>query len=208
MTARQSHDYKIKLLMIGDSGVGKSCLVLRFSNNEFTSSFITTIGIDFKIKMMEINGKRVKVHLWDTAGQERFRTITNAYYRGAHGVLLVYDVTDEHSFMNIRTWMNNIERHANDSISKVIIGNKCDIINDRVIPAEQGKNLASEYNVPFYETSAKTDINVAKVFLDIATEIVKNKFSEDEELDNKKKGKNIKLHPNARNQRNCACKLL
>eukprot|EP01084_Bolivina_argentea_P216106 367132_1 len=211
MTSRQPHDYKIKLLMIGDSGVGKSCLVLRFSNNQFTSSFITTIGIDFKIKTIEIDGKRVKIQLWDTAGQERFRTITNAYYRGADGVLLVYDVTDEHSFMNIRTWMNNIEQHASESISKVIMGNKCDMINDRVISADRGRDLASEYNVSFYETSAKTDINVQKVFIDIAKDVIKNKFLSEEQQDitrNKENGFSLHQKQNGNNQRNCACQLL
>jgi len=98
MARAPPYDYLIKLLMIGDSGVGKSCLLLRFSDDSFTTSFITTIGIDFKIKTVEIEGKRVKLQIWDTAGQERFRTITTAYYRGAMGILLVYDITDEQSF--------------------------------------------------------------------------------------------------------------
>lgn len=96
--ARADYDYLIKLLLIGDSGVGKSCLLLRFSDGSFTTSFITTIGIDFKIRTIELDGKRIKLQIWDTAGQERFRTITTAYYRGAMGILLVYDVTDESSF--------------------------------------------------------------------------------------------------------------
>eukprot|EP01084_Bolivina_argentea_P052664 96739_1 len=119
MSSSKQYDYKFKLLMIGDSGVGKSCLLLRFSDNRYTSSFMATVGIDFKIKTIEINGKRLRLILWDTAGQEKFRTITNAYYKGADGVLLVYDVTYVHSFINIRTWMNNIEQHASESFSKV-----------------------------------------------------------------------------------------
>ncbi|XP_075521952.1 ras-related protein RAB1BV-like isoform X2 [Primulina tabacum] len=99
--ARADYDYLIKLLLIGDSGVGKSCLLLRFSDGSFTTSFITTIGIDFKIRTVELDGKRIKLQIWDTAGQERFRTITTAYYRGAMGILLVYDVTDESSFNNV-----------------------------------------------------------------------------------------------------------
>lgn len=105
----------IKLLLIGDSGVGKSCLLLRFSDDSFTPSFITTIGIDFKIRTITLDGKRIKLQIWDTAGQERFRTITTAYYRGAMGILLVYDVTDEKSFGNIRNWVKNIEQHASES---------------------------------------------------------------------------------------------
>jgi len=108
-------------------GVGKSCLLLRFSDGSFTTSFITTIGIDFKIRTIELDGKRIKLQIWDTAGQERFRTITTAYYRGAMGILLVYDVTDESSFNNIRNWIRNIEQHASDSVNKILVGNKADM---------------------------------------------------------------------------------
>jgi len=177
-TARQAaYDYLIKLLMIGDSGVGKSCLLLRFSDDSFTTSFITTIGIDFKIKTVEIDGKRVKLQIWDTAGQERFRTITTAYYRGAMGILLVYDITDEQSFLNIRNWIRNIEQHASDSVQKILIGNKCDMVDDRVITTDRGKELADEYGIKFFETSAKTDTNVKESFISIATDIVTKKIS-------------------------------
>ncbi|XP_073066598.1 ras-related protein RAB1BV-like isoform X2 [Primulina eburnea] len=125
--ARADYDYLIKLLLIGDSGVGKSCLLLRFSDGSFTTSFITTIGIDFKIRTIELDGKRIKLQIWDTAGQERFRTITTAYYRGAMGILLVYDVTDESSFNNIRNWIRNIEQHASDNVNKILVGNKADM---------------------------------------------------------------------------------
>ena len=109
MPEQQAFDVLVKLLLIGDSGVGKSCLLLRYSDDKFNTSHITTIGIDFKIKTVDLDQKKVKMQIWDTAGQERFRTITAAYYRGAHGVLLVYDVTDEGSFENVRNWMRNIE---------------------------------------------------------------------------------------------------
>lgn len=118
-------------------GVGKSCLLLRFCDNSFTPSFITTIGIDFKIRTMEIDGERVKLQIWDTAGQERFRTITTAYYRGAMGILLVYDVTDERSFNNIRNWIRNVEQHASPNVNKILIGNKCDMEDKRVAPRER-----------------------------------------------------------------------
>lgn len=114
------------------TGVGKSCLLLRFCDNSFTPSFITTIGIDFKIRTMEVDGERVKLQIWDTAGQERFRTITTAYYRGAMGILLVYDVTDERSFNNIRNWLRNVEQHASPNVNKILVGNKCDSEDKRV----------------------------------------------------------------------------
>ncbi|RHZ49998.1 hypothetical protein Glove_508g12 [Diversispora epigaea] len=168
-----AYDYLIKLLLIGDSGVGKSCLLLRFSDDSFTPSFITTIGIDFKIRTIELDGKRIKLQIWDTAGQERFRTITTAYYRGAMGILLVYDVTDERSFNNIRNWFSNIEQHATEGVNKILIGNKCDWIEKMAITKEQGQALADEFGIKFLETSAKANINVEEAFFTLARDIKK-----------------------------------
>ncbi|KAJ1721698.1 GTP-binding protein [Coemansia erecta] len=168
-----SYDYLMKLLLIGDSGVGKSCLLLRFSDDQFTPSFITTIGIDFKIRTVEVDGKRIKLQIWDTAGQERFRTITTAYYRGAMGILLVYDVTDERSFNNIENWHMNVEQHASEGVNKILIGNKCDIEERRAVPKEKGQALARELNIEFMETSAKSNIQVEEAFLKLASDIKK-----------------------------------
>lgn len=162
------YDYLIKLLLIGDSGVGKSCLLLRFADDSFTPSFITTIGIDFKIRTIELDGKRIKLQIWDTAGQERFRTITTAYYRGAMGILLVYDVTDERSFQNIKNWIKNIEQHATEGVTKMLVGNKCDMIDKRTVDPERGQALANEYGIPFLETSAKNNTNVEEAFIRLA----------------------------------------
>ncbi|TKW17619.1 hypothetical protein SEVIR_5G379900v4 [Setaria viridis] len=161
--ARADYDYLIKLLLIGDSGVGKSCLLLRFSDGSFTTSFITTIGIDFKIRTIELDGKRVKLQIWDTAGQERFRTITTAYYRGA---------------MDIRNWIRNIEQHASDNVNKILVGNKADMDESkRAVPTAKGQALADEYGIKFFETSAKTNLNVEQVFFSIARDI-KQRLSE------------------------------
>jgi len=168
-----AYDYLIKLLLIGDSGVGKSCLLLRFSDDSFTPSFITTIGIDFKIRTIELEGKRIKLQIWDTAGQERFRTITTAYYRGAMGILLVYDVTDEKSFANIRNWIRNIEQHASENVNKILIGNKCDLVDKKIVDTARGKALADEYGIKFLETSAKNSINVDDAFISLAKDIKK-----------------------------------
>jgi Ras-related protein Rab-8A len=173
MAKQSSYDHLIKLLLIGDSGVGKSCLLLRFSDDSFTTSFITTIGIDFKIKTIDLDGKRIKLQIWDTAGQERFRTITTAYYRGAMGILLVYDCTDESSFNNIRNWIRNIETHAADSVNKVLIGNKCDMLTEKAVDTARGQALADEYGMKFFETSAKNNINVEEAFVSIARDIKK-----------------------------------
>lgn len=169
----QQYDHLIKLLLIGDSGVGKSCLLLRFSDDSFTTSFITTIGIDFKIRTVELDGKRVKLQIWDTAGQERFRTITTAYYRGAMGILLVYDVTNEQTFLNVKNWMRQIDTHAAENVCRVLIGNKCDVPPEqRAVTYEQGKALADEFNVAFFETSAKENVGVDDSFLSITNDIV------------------------------------
>ncbi|CAH1765831.1 8431_t:CDS:2 [Entrophospora sp. SA101] len=154
-----AYDYLIKLLLIGDSGVGKSCLLLRFSDDSFTPSFITTIGIDFKIRTIELDGKRIKLQIWDTAGQERFRTITTAM-----GILLVYDVTDERSFN---------KQHASEGVNKILIGNKCDWVEKKVIAKEQGQALADEFGINFLETSAKANINVEEAFFTLARDIKK-----------------------------------
>ncbi|KAK1403594.1 Ras-related protein RABE1c [Heracleum sosnowskyi] len=170
--APPNYDYLIKLLLIGDSGVGKSCLLLRFSDDSFNTNFITTIGIDFKIRTIERDGKRMKLQIWDTAGQERFRTITTAYYRGAMGILLVYDVTDEASFNNIKNWISNIEQHASDNVNKILIGNKADMDESlRAVPTSKGQQLADEYGIKFFEASAKTNTNVEEVFSSIAQDI-------------------------------------
>jgi len=172
-----SYDLLIKLLIIGDSGVGKSCMLLRFVDDSYTSSFITTIGIDFKIKTIELDGKRVKLQIWDTAGQERFRTITTAYYRGAMGLLLVYDVTNDDSFRNVTNWSRNVDQHAAENVDRLLIGNKCDcFLNERMVSVEQGQNLALEYGIPFFEVSAKTNINITEAFLEIARRVKKRVF--------------------------------
>eukprot|EP00752_Nemacystus_decipiens_P001864 g1796.t1 len=164
-------DMQIKLLMIGDSGVGKTCLLLRYANDSFSQTFITTIGIDFKIKNIDLDSKRIKLQIWDTAGQERFRTITTSYFRGAQGILLVYDVTDKKSFNSIRNWVAQIQQHADVAVNKILIGNKCDMEEDREVSKEEGAQLAAEYGIQFFETSAKEDKNVEKGFITIAREV-------------------------------------
>ncbi|GIM15586.1 hypothetical protein Vretimale_18322 [Volvox reticuliferus] len=170
---RPDYDALIKLLLVGDSGVGKSCLLLRFTDDMFTSSFITTIGIDFKIKKVDVDGKIVKLQIWDTAGQERFRTITSAYYRGAQGIILVYDITDEASFNNVRNWMRNIEQHASDNVNKILVGNKLDLAEEkRVVSTARGQALADEFGFRFYETSAKDNVHVEEAFIAVAKDVL------------------------------------
>lgn len=129
------------------------------------------IGIDFKIKIINLEDKLIKLQIWDTAGQERFRTITKTYYKGANGIILTYDVTDENSFKNIRTWVKQIEQNAQSSVCKVLVGNKCDR-EDRKVTFEDGQKLAKEFNMQFFETSAKTNYNVNETFTYLTREIL------------------------------------
>jgi len=171
IASARAYDYLFKLLLIGDSGVGKTCLLFRFADNTFNSTFISTIGIDFKIQTLDIDGKRIKLQVWDTAGQERFRTITTAYYRGAMGILLVYDVTSKKSFDNITNWLRNIEEHASEGVEKLLVGNKSDLEDKRVITEEEGQLLAVQHSIDFIEASALSGENVREAFLRMARRV-------------------------------------
>lgn len=170
------YDYLFKLLLIGDSGVGKSCLLLRFADDSYLESYISTIGVDFKIRTVELDGKTIKLQIWDTAGQERFRTITSSYYRGAHGIIVVYDVTDQESFDNVKQWLNEIDRYASESVNKLLVGNKSDLTSKKVVDYQTAKAFADEIGIPFLETSAKSATNVEQAFMTMAAEI-KNRMA-------------------------------
>ncbi|KAL8160755.1 hypothetical protein V2J09_002292 [Rumex salicifolius] len=209
------YDYLFKLLLIGDSAVGKSCLLLRFADDSYVDSYISTIGVDFKIRTVEQDGKTVKLQIWDTAGQERFRTITSSYYRGAHGIIttllrgrakvlsvelktlryfhvqIVYDVTEMESFNNVKQWLNEIDRYANDSVCKLLVGNKCDLVENKVVSTETAKAFADELGIPFLETSAKDAINVEQAFLTMASEIKKKMGNQP--MANKKSAGNVQI---------------
>eukprot|EP00918_Siedleckia_nematoides_P024873 GHVU01053731.1.p1 GENE.GHVU01053731.1~~GHVU01053731.1.p1 ORF type:complete len:215 (-),score=28.41 GHVU01053731.1:668-1312(-) len=165
------YDYLFKLLLIGDSGVGKSCLLLRFADDTYTDNYISTIGVDFKIRTIDHEGKIVKLQIWDTAGQERFRTITSSYYRGAHGIIIVYDVTDRDSFTNVKNWMKEIDKYAMENVNKLLVGNKNDLTAKKVVSFEEGQDLAESYGICFIETSAKNSQNVEQAFQIMSGEI-------------------------------------
>mmetsp|Transcript_100652 Transcript_100652/g.252335 ORF Transcript_100652/g.252335 Transcript_100652/m.252335 type:complete len:205 (-) Transcript_100652:81-695(-) len=169
--ATPEYDYLFKLLLIGDSGVGKSCLLLRFADDTYTESYISTIGVDFKIRTLELDGKTVKLQIWDTAGQERFRTITSSYYRGAMGIIIVYDVTDKESFNHVVDWMKEIDKYASDQVNKLLIGNKSDLASKKVVQYDEAKEFADSIGVKFMETSAKNSHNVEQAFQTMASEI-------------------------------------
>ena len=167
-----SHDLQIKLMMIGDQAVGKTALLVRYADAEFHEQLLPTIGIDFKIKTIAVKDKKIRLQIWDTAGQERFRNITQAYYRGAMGILLIYDVSNQKSWSNVRNWVRNIHDNTPQTINKILIGNKCDLTSQRQVTTAQGEQLAREYEMKFLETSARSNINVTEAFLTIATDVV------------------------------------
>ena len=163
-------DFLYKLLMIGDSGVGKSSLLLRFASDQFEDSYMTTVGLDFKIRTVEVDGRGVKLQMWDTAGQERFRTITSSYYRGAQGIVVVYGLDDKKSFENVKQWVEEIDRYAGEGVVKLLVGNKCDV-EARQVTREEAEKFAEELKMRYMETSAKTGENVEETFMLTAREI-------------------------------------
>jgi len=166
-----SYDYLFKILLVGNSGVGKSSILNQFVDKVYHDEYISTIGVDFKIHTLKIDDKTVKLQVWDTAGQERFRTITNSYYRGAHGILLVYDITDRQSFLDISNWQKEIEHHAKSNVIRVLIGNKCDLKRKRQVSEQEGRELANQMLIPFLEASAKANQNVIEAFIKMARKI-------------------------------------
>ena len=181
------YDHLFKLLLIGDSGVGKSCLLLRFADDTYTESYISTIGVDFKIRTIDIGGKSIKLQIWDTAGQERFRTITSSYYRGAHGIIVVYDVTDQASFSNVKQWLQEIDRYACENVNKLLVGNKCDLTTKKVVDYNTAKEFADGLGIPFLETSAKNSTNVEDAFVTMANEIQNRVSTTDKNVQTDKK---------------------
>jgi len=172
-------DHLFKIVLVGDSGVGKSNLLSRFTRNSFTTDEKSTIGVEFATRVIPMaDSKKIKAQIWDTAGQERYRAITNAYYRGALGAMLVYDVTKQSSFENIPRWLRELREYANRDIVLVLVGNKADLVDKslRQVTEEQAKQLAAEYDLPFMEASAKSGFNVDEAFTLIVKNIYENAF--------------------------------
>jgi len=175
----RDYDHLFKLLIIGDSGVGKSSLLLRFADNTFSGNYITTIGVDFKIRTIEVDGDKVKLQIWDTAGQERFRTITSTYYRGTHGVIVVYDVTSGESFANVKRWLHEIEQNC-DVVNRILVGNKNDAPDRKVVLTEDAQRFADQMGIQLFETSAKENINVEEMFNAITRLVLRMKKEQKE----------------------------
>ena len=163
-----------KVLLLGDTTVGKTCFLLKYTDKTFQEVHMSTIGLDYRLKSMKLkSGKNVKLQIWDTAGQDRFRAITKNYYKSANGIILIYDVTSLVTYENVKAWISQIREEAPPNVVIFIAGNKIDMEEERKVNTEDGKRLADEYGFPFYETSAKEDININETFEDLVESIDK-----------------------------------
>ncbi|XP_062424241.1 ras-related protein Rab-10-like [Rhea pennata] len=168
----------VKIVMAGESSVGKTSIVRSYTEPAAAAAspcYLATIGIDFKVKSVTFNGTRVKLQIWDTAGQEQFHTLSTSYFRGAQGFVLVYDITNLDSFQGITSWMKDIHEKAGDDVDIILLGNKCDKETERVVPKHKGEKLAWEYGIPFFETSAKDNVNIEDAFSTLTKEILEKK---------------------------------
>ncbi len=172
--ASEQYDYLFKVLLVGDSVTNKSGIMLRFCDANYNAQepYIATIGVDFKIKLLEVNASIIKLQIWDTAGQERFRSITSTYYRGSSGIVLVYDITNEESFQNLSDWLREIRQYADKDVDIIVLGNKCDLSENRQVSTERGRQFAGEHGLMFLEVSAKTAENVNEAFLTLSKAMI------------------------------------
>ncbi|KII73621.1 Ras-related protein RABA2a [Thelohanellus kitauei] len=170
----EGFDYLYKVVLIGDSGVGKSNLLSRFANNTFNTDSKSTIGVDFSVCTVHASGKIIKAQLWDTAGQERFRAILDAYYRGARGAIIVYDITERETFQNVVSWLKELQDHVDRNICLLLIGNKSDLAEDRSVSTEEAYEFSVKNGINFMETSALTSANVKEAFETIIIDIYKH----------------------------------
>ena len=172
--SEEEYDYIFKVLLIGNSDVGKSSLILRYVDQIWNDVFVPTIGVDFKVKSLQIDNKRVKMQIWDTAGQERFRNVISSYFKGAHGILLIYDITARDSFKELENWLGEVERNATPQVLKILIGNKCDLDEQRQITVDEGEAFAARNGMKFIETSAKNNTIVNEAFEALAKIMVES----------------------------------
>jgi Ras-related protein Rab-8A len=192
----------VRLLLLGDSAVGKSSLLLRFCEDPFESNFVITIGVDYKVRTLQLDGKLLRLQVWDTAGQERFRTITPAYYRRAMGVLVIFDITNRKSFDNVEYWLRNLEDHGDSKVRRVLVGNKSDLSGRRKVSTEEATGLAQRHGMPYFEVSAKDSINVEKVFQSVAKAVAETHKLE---ISNTRQKSSVGSRPSGDNSTSSKC---
>ena len=192
-----NYELLYKIIIIGDAAVGKSNILTRFTRNEFSENTKSTVGVELGVKFIKVKGVNTKIQIWDTAGQERYRSITSSYYKGSHGCFIVYDITNETSFENVERWYEYVQREAGKNISIILVGNKCDLENERKISKEKGQEKAKNLKCAFYETSALSGVNISQIFEELTNNIYdstggnKNDEEFDIEFENDNKGVNL-----------------
>ena len=193
MSEKKQKELLYKILLLGDSSVGKTCFLMRYSDNTFQEIHMSTIGLDYKLKNVQLDdGKIVKIQIWDTAGQDRFRSITKNYYKGAHGIILIYDVTSRKTYENIKNWVSQIKEEVSEKVTIILVGNKIDDEKNRKVTTEEGENMAKECRLDFFETSAKSGVNIDSTFNELVKKTVEkyNKIDgKGDKLNNRKTGK-------------------
>ena len=206
----ENYEQLYKIIIVGDSGVGKSNILGRYINNIFKQDTKSTVGVEFASKKIKANGVNIKLQIWDTAGQERYRSITSAYYRGSKGCFIVYDISSMHTFESVEKWYEEVLKSGEKDISIILIGNKCDLENERKVTVEMGENKARNLNCPFFETSALNNIHIEDVFQSIAENIY-NRCKDEKKLDDDdddyeivpKDDKNININTDAKKEKKC-----
>ena len=203
-----NYDLLYKIIIIGDTCVGKSNILTRYLKNEFKENSKSTVGVELGSKFLKVKGIGAKVQIWDTAGQERYRSITSSYYKGSHGCFIVYDITSETSFDNVEKWYEQAQKEASKDISVILVGNKCDLENERKVPKEKGEEKAKSFKCPFFETSALSKVNINEIFNEMVNNIyertggVKNEDEDDIEIINENE-KAVSLNPEPPKKQGC-----
>ncbi len=193
-------DLKYKIMVLGESKVGKTSLIKRYTKDQFGGVYLTTVGMDFQDKIIEIEDKKIRLQIWDTAGQERFRNITKSYFQSSHGLIIVYDIADKESFEKINFFMENIKNNAPEDAKIILVGNKQDLTSERHVSIEEGENYAKKFNIKFFEVCAKDGTNVKELFYYLANEIY-----QDDKLkgNDNKNGAKLKYKLTKKNNKKC-----
>ena len=204
-----NYELLYKIIIIGDAAVGKSNILTRFTRNEFSENTKSTVGVELGVKFIKVKGVNTKIQIWDTAGQERYRSITSSYYKGSHGCFIVYDITNETSFENVERWYEYVQREAGKNISIILVGNKCDLENERKISKEKGQEKAKNLKCAFFETSALSGFNISQIFEELTNNIYdstggnKNDEEFDIEFENDNKGVNLNKDETPKKKKCC-----
>ena len=204
-----NYELLYKIIIIGDAAVGKSNILTRFTRNEFSENTKSTVGVELGVKFIKVKGVNTKIQIWDTAGQERYRSITSSYYKGSHGCFIVYDITNETSFENVERWYEYVQREAGKNISIILVGNKCDLENERKISKEKGQEKAKNLKCAFFETSALSGVNISQIFEELTNNIYDstggNKNDEEFDIEFENDNKRVNLNKDETTKKKKCC---